>query len=98
MAETFAVEQHVKLQGLQARPELNGQVAVVLGPLHDGRYPVKVIGTLEPIRIKPINLYTDASTPVIHMLPDSHGFSTGLDETNCACCGEVECSLVPSPK
>ena len=98
MAETFAAEQHVKLQGLQARPELNGQVAVVLGPLHDGRYPVKVIGTLEPIRIKPINLYTDASTPVIHMLPDSHGFSTGLDETKCACCGEDECSLVPSPK
>ena len=96
MAETFAVEQHVKLQGLQARPELNGQVAVVLGPLHDGRYPVKMIGTLKPIRIKPINLYTDASTPVIqHVI---HSNSAGLDETKCGCCGEDECSLIPSPK
>ena len=98
--EPFAVQELVKLEGLQARPELNGLEAVVLGPLRDGRYPIKVINTLEPIRIKPINLSPrfggDASTPVIKTLVPRIS-----DETKCASCGETkcgECSLISGPK
>ena len=62
MAEDFAGQQHVKLHGLQARPELNGQVAVVLGRSRNGRYPIKVLEGAESMLIKPINLErTDAS-------------------------------------
>ena len=60
--QRFSVQQHGKLHGLQARPDLNGQVAVVLGRLRDGRYPVQVLESAESMLVKPINLErTDAS-------------------------------------
>ena len=49
----------VTIRGLKQRPELNGEAAMVVGPLHEpsGRVPVRVIATGEHIRAKPQNVF-----------------------------------------
>jgi hypothetical protein len=47
----------VVLQGLNAKPKLNGKVAIVYGSLNsNGRYPVQVRGSCDTIAVKPGNL------------------------------------------
>jgi hypothetical protein len=50
-------DEAVVLQGLNAKPELNGQVAIVCGPSNpQGRYPIQLRGSRVKIAIRPENL------------------------------------------
>ena len=53
---TFSLAQGVKIEGLNGRGDLNGQVGEVLGLVSGGRYPVKVLASGEQVRVKPTNL------------------------------------------
>ena len=44
------------LAGLAKKPELNGLSAEVLGPMEDGRYPIKISSTGAKIKVRPENL------------------------------------------
>ena len=57
-AETFFPKQEVVIRGLQSRPELNGENAVIAGTNQTGRYPVK-LSTGEVLNLKPNNLLPD---------------------------------------
>ena len=46
----------VELQGLVSRPELNGSVATVAGPLTNGRHKVALDGGGKLVNAKPSNL------------------------------------------
>ena len=62
--DLFAIGQHVLVVGLQGRPELNDRVAQVLTPVHDGRFPVRLVdGENEQVRIKPTNLRRTDRSP-----------------------------------
>jgi hypothetical protein len=52
---SFSAGTKVRLIGLSARPELNGVLGVVAGPLDGGRYPVR-LGDGAGLRVKPTNL------------------------------------------
>ena len=44
------------LAGLAKKPELNGLSAEVLGPMEDGRYPIKISSNDTKIKVRPENL------------------------------------------
>lgn len=55
----FTIDEKVRIIGLEARPELNGVLGTVIGPLQNGRYPVKLDGGNTKgggLKIKPNNL------------------------------------------
>ena len=53
----FGADDSVLIQGLVAKPELNGRAAVVKGPLNEAaRHPVEIPGRTAPLALKPANL------------------------------------------
>ena len=59
---TFSLAQGVKIQGLNGRGDLNGQVGKVLGLVSGGRYPVKVL-TLAATAAPPAASASHTRTP-----------------------------------
>merc|ERR1740138_581530 len=53
---SFALGCMCTIEGFTEKPELNGQAAMVLGPVEDGRYPVNTMGSGIRIRVTPDNL------------------------------------------
>ena len=72
-AVVFSVGQHVMVQGVQKKPELNGRVASVLTQLYNGRFPVRLLdGAEEEVRLKPENLSRTAHSPKEGQVEDEH--------------------------
>ena len=56
---------NVQISGLKSRPDLNGQVAQVVGPSNEGRIGVKFANN-SPIRVKVANLHPEAPQCLSH--------------------------------
>jgi hypothetical protein len=54
--QSFAVDTEVRIVGLRARPELNGQLGVVNGPRRNGRIPVQLPNSDVILLVRPSNL------------------------------------------
>ena len=53
----FAEDESILIQGVVAKPELNGRAGVVRGPINEaGRHPVELDGRTSALALKPANL------------------------------------------
>jgi hypothetical protein len=53
---TVCPGEFVKLSGLQAKPELNGQTGICIGEAAQGRLPIQLLQERRSIRVRPQNL------------------------------------------
>ena len=56
--QSLFLKQHcaVAITGLSARPELNGTRGTITGKLENGRMPVMLAATLQPVKLRPCNM------------------------------------------